>query len=112
LGYYSESIEAIAAQQINSDQEWKPHQLEFIRRAMDGLTGFGSVSLIKANGMITMSTNPAVPSTINADVFANEECFIKTRKTDLWALTGIKRSPLTGSPTLILSQPVPICSYR
>jgi diguanylate cyclase (GGDEF)-like protein len=38
--------------------------------------------------------------------YAEEECYVHTRETGEWRLSGIKRSPLSGMPTLILSYPV------
>lgn len=72
-------------------------------QAVRHLPGFASLTLVGADGRIVYSTDSTAPA---QDVFRQEGCFLRSRDTGQWAVSGIKASPLSGEPTIIASQPV------
>lgn len=38
--------------------------------------------------------------------FGTESCYLKTRQSGKWALSPVKRNPLTGRPTIFMAEPV------
>ncbi|WP_455206476.1 sensor domain-containing diguanylate cyclase [Kaarinaea lacus] len=78
-----------------------------LNNALNHMDGLRSLSLIAPNGdihAVAQRSGQAPPQQKN--VFSNETCFLKSRDTGSWALSGIKRSPISGEPTIVLSQPV------
>ncbi|MBI1424817.1 MAG: diguanylate cyclase [Gammaproteobacteria bacterium] len=45
-------------------------------------------------------------NTPGLEKFANEQCYLRTRDSGEWSLSGVKRNPLTGEPTIFMGQPV------
>jgi len=70
------------------------------------LPGFRALYLIAHNGELRYSNRPLSDNQLGTTAFANEQCFIKTREQGKWALSGVKASPIDGSPTITMSQPV------
>jgi len=77
-----------------------------LARAATHLHGFRSISLVDREGRILFSNDPAGREAGKRMVFSQEQCFVSARDGRGAALSGIKQSPLTGKPTLIMSQPV------
>lgn len=78
--------------------------LDNVLSHMDGIR---SLSLIDPSGQIlVVSQHAGQAAPIQSKVFSNEKCFLKSRDTGTWAISGIKSSPISGNPTVILSQPV------
>jgi len=75
--------------------------------ALKHMKGVRSLSLIATDGSISVLSQRGSQNVhFDKTVFANEECYLTSRDTGKWALSGIKRSPVSGDPTIILSQPV------
>ena len=75
--------------------------------ALNHMDGLRSLSLIAPDGNIfavAQRQNQAEP--IQTRVFSDEKCFLKSRDTGIWSLSGIKRSPISGDPTIVLSHPI------
>ena len=75
--------------------------------ALNHMEGLRTLSLIKPNGDVFVEAQrqgQTVPQL--SKVFSNEQCFLKSRNTGQWALSGIKPSPISGDPTIVLTQPV------
>lgn len=71
------------------------------------MKGIRSLSLIDPVGeILVVAQRPGQPAPVQTNVFSNEQCFLKSRDTATWALSGVKPSPITNDPTVILSQPV------
>ena len=78
--------------------------LDNVLSHMDGIR---SLSLIAPNGeILVVAQRPGQAAPLQSNVFSNEKCFLKSRDTGTWALSGIKPSPISKEPTIILSQPV------
>ena len=88
-----------------------PDNLKQIQHKLDNalshMSGLKSLSLIMPNGeihVVSQRQDQNPPSQSN--VFSNEKCFLKSRDTGDWALSNIKPSPISGDPTIVLSQPI------
>ncbi len=79
---------------------------EFLGRAAMHLRGFRSISLVDTDGRTLYTSDPHGAMPGHADVFADETCFLRARNQGAGVLSGVKPSPLTGKPTVLLSQPV------
>jgi len=78
-----------------------------LENAMKHMDGLRSLSLITPDGDIyVVAQRPGLQPPQQKNVFSNEKCFLRSRDTGRWALSDIKRSPISGDPTLVLSQPV------
>ncbi|NIP72407.1 MAG: diguanylate cyclase [Gammaproteobacteria bacterium] len=76
---------------------------DLLANAQDHLPGFRSLSLVDPAGRLVSTTAPGhgQPPTL-----AGEECYVRSRRTGEPAISGIKRSPFNGEPTLIVSHAV------
>lgn len=77
-----------------------------LQSAFAHLDGFRSLSLVDHRGRSIVLAHRAAQAPGEADVFANENCFLYTRRTRQWTISNIKPSPISGEPSLIMSQPV------
>jgi len=77
-----------------------------LARAAAHLHGFRSITLVDPEGRILFSNDPAGRGAGMRMVFSQEQCFLRARDSGGSALSGIKKSPLTGKPTLIMSHAV------
>ena len=76
-------------------------------KVLSHMEGVRSLSLISPLGEIyVVAQRPGQAAPVQSNVFSNETCFLKSRDTGAWALSGIKPSPISQDPTVILSQPV------
>lgn len=87
------------------------NQLPIIQKKLDTalkhIEGLRSVALISPDGLIyALSQRPGDTPPKSDKIFSNETCFLKSRDTGVWALSNIKHSPISGDPTIILSQPI------
>ncbi len=78
--------------------------------AVKKMSGFKSLTLLdgagKILGVAQYNGSKEQLSALMRKSFEAEEGYLHTRETGEWRLSGIKSSPLTGEPTLILSYPV------
>ncbi|HEY5601645.1 MAG TPA: diguanylate cyclase [Gammaproteobacteria bacterium] len=80
------------------------HKLDNALKHMGGLR---SLSLIALNGdMHVLAQRPGQTPPERKNVFSEEQCFLQSRDSATWALSGIKRSPISGEPTIVLSHPL------
>lgn len=77
-----------------------------LNEALTHIKGFRSLSLINPDGKILAYANEKPDLLTDAMLYSEEQSFIHTRTKHTWKLSGIKPSPMTGKPTLILTQPV------
>lgn len=77
-----------------------------LQTAFRHLDGFRSLSLVDDTGQVVALAHRRPDQKAAADIFANENCFLFTRRNRAWTISNIKPSPITGDPTLIMSQPV------
>lgn len=77
-----------------------------LARAAAYLDGFRSLSLLDTHGRILASYHRGKRIMPASFAFTNERCYIGARSTGKWQLSGVKRSPIDGRPTLIMAQPV------
>ena len=77
-----------------------------LRNSLSRLTGFRSLTLVDIDGRtrVLLAADGAQP--LRDDIFAEERCFNRVRSQRRWSLSGIKRSPIDGRPTLIMGHPV------
>lgn len=106
-----EAMLGVLADMVGNDMA-AGHAAQFEAKLLDTafqhLTGFRSLVLLSRDGRVqSFVTRDAVPVGWSAEsAYATESCFIQTRDTGLPALSNIKLSPMTGRPTLLVSQPV------
>jgi diguanylate cyclase (GGDEF)-like protein len=81
---------------------------KLLNSAFQHLTGFQSLVLLSPDGrVLSFASRDALPAeSVPAKAYATESCFLHTRDTSLPALSNIKISPISGKPTLLMSQPV------
>lgn len=77
-----------------------------LEQAADSLHGFRSITLVDRNGGILYSNDPEGRDPAKRMAFSKGMGFLQTRDTGNSEVSGIKVSPLTGKPTLIISQAV------
>lgn len=83
---------------------------QILSTALKKMDGFKSLTLLDDGGNIVgiahQHSLKVNISRLMKKAYAEEETYIRTRETGNWILSGIKRSPLSGEPTLMLSYPV------
>ncbi|UCE90212.1 MAG: diguanylate cyclase [Pseudomonadota bacterium] len=77
-----------------------------LRIAFRHLDGFRSLSLVDDTGLVVVMAHRQANQTAEPGVFSDENCFIYTQRNRKWTISSVKPSPITGEPTLIMSQPV------
>jgi len=77
-------------------------------QARPKLKGFQSLTYVKHQGHIEAVSHELKVGEISSFLFQTEACFLNTRKTGRFTMSGIKRSPFTGEPTIIISMPVSV----
>lgn len=82
------------------------HRAALLDNAQGHLPGFRSLTLVDHSGEVVHTTDPQAPERSFDTVFAEEQCYLRARNDGSPTLSGIKRSPVTGAPTLIASHPV------
>ena len=97
LGLLASTIDNLAA---DDHQRIKAAMTETLLR----FPGFRTLTLVDGKGRIIATTNADYRR--KRITLAREQCFLRSRNEAVWALSGIKKSPFNGKPTLIMSQPV------
>jgi hypothetical protein len=77
--------------------------LEQARPSMDG---FLSISYVDIEGQLNAVSHESVSGQIPSLIFLTEPCFVSSRRTAAFSMSGIKASPFTGKPTIIMGVPV------
>lgn len=79
---------------------------DLLANAQGHLPGFRSLSLVDPAGRLMSTTAPGRTARGEPPTLAEEECYARSRRTGEPAISGIKRSPFGGEPTLIVSHAV------
>lgn len=88
-------------------QEKNSAQIQaLLEQTRPSLDGFLSISYVDNEGKLSAISHESVTGQIPSFVFLSEQCFIVTRRKAGFSMSGIKASPLTGQPTLIMGVPV------
>jgi len=77
--------------------------LEQTRASLDG---FLSISYVDIEGHLIGVSHESVSGQIPSLLFLSEKCFVTSRRTAEFSISGIKASPFTGQPTIIMGVPV------
>jgi signal transduction histidine kinase len=102
LGLLSDELAALAEADASDDDIRQTLLDSFVH-----LNGFNALVLLNPEGTTrVLSHRHAEPAAGSDRLYADESCYIRTRETETPQISGIKASPITGKPTLILSQPV------
>ena len=89
------------------DNDKRSRVLHRLDNTLHHMEGIRSLSLIAPDGHIYALAQRSGDTPPKHDkVFSDETCFLKSRNTGNWALSNIKRSPISGKPTIVLSQPI------
>lgn len=92
------------------DVQNKKNVEQILSSTLKKVDGFKSLTLLGNKGNIVGLAHQAqqkiILSALMKKSYAEEKTYLDTLKTGDWHLSGIKRSPLSGEPTLILSYPV------
>ncbi len=95
---------AVVASAIGrTPSEQRPQHI--LEEALARLPGFRALLLLDARGQVRAVAGPDGGQRHPASL-AQEPCFVDTRASGRWSLSGIKPSPLDGRPTIVLGQPV------
>ena len=88
----------------------KTNLKQILSSTLNKMDGFKSLTLLdnKRNilGVVSQDLGNVQVSEHIKRAYAEEESYLYTHETGKWQLSGVKRSPLNGEPTLILSYPV------
>ncbi|MBI3575525.1 MAG: diguanylate cyclase, partial [Gammaproteobacteria bacterium] len=102
LGLLAKSIKHVPADAAGNAANGR-----LLEMTVSHLKGFGTLTLVGVDGRLrAVAGIEGKPSSLPAQLFEKETCFVNTRKTDKWSLSGIKRGPLSGKPTLVMSEAV------
>jgi len=102
LGLLSDELATLADADANNDEI-----REILLNSFAHLNGFKALVLLNPEGTTRVLTHRHTQTAVDSDkLYADETCFIRTRETETSQISGIKASPISGEPTLILSQPV------
>lgn len=79
-----------------------------LHQGISTMHGFKSLILLDMQGHVLgyAQGQHTLADTPEADVFAQETCYLQTRRTGEWTLSPVKRNPLTEKPTIFMAQPV------
>lgn len=78
-----------------------------LETAANHLKGYESLVLVGIDGRLrTVAGYRGEAAKLPERLFAEETCFVATRRTGKWALSGVKHGPLSGRPTLVISEAV------
>jgi diguanylate cyclase (GGDEF)-like protein len=99
----AELASVITAEVHGQRREWLRQTLH---TALGNLKGFKTLAFIGPQGETQVLARRDKAKRLDPLLFKNESCFLKSSQSVVWALSGIKPSPISGKPTLIMSQPV------
>lgn len=78
-----------------------------LETAANHLKGYESLVLVGLDGRLrAVAGYRGEAAKLPERLFAEETCFVATRRTGKWVLSGVKHGPLSGRPTLVISEPV------
>ena len=102
LGLLAKSIKHVPADAAGNAANGR-----LLEMAVSHLKGFGALTLVGVDGRLrAVAGVEDKPASLSARLFEEETCFVNTRKTGKWSLSGVKRGPLSGKPTLVMSEAV------
>ncbi len=102
LGLLAKSIK-----QVPADAAGNAANARLLEMAATHLKGFSALALVGVDGRLrAVAGVEGKPASLPPQLFAEETCFVNTRKTGKWSLSGVKRGPLSGKPTLVMSEAV------
>jgi diguanylate cyclase (GGDEF)-like protein len=81
---------------------------KLLKQGLTTMHGFKSLIQLDMDGHVlayAQDNNTSI-NTPGLEKFAEEACYLKTRRSGEWSMSGIKRNPLTGKPTIFMAQPV------
>ena len=69
--------------------------------------GFNSLLLLDTQGNVLAHANRSKPFTATQlGVFAKEQCYVNVLNKKIWAVSKMKRDPLTQQPTMFMGTPI------
>ena len=102
LGLLAKSIKHVPADAAGNAANGR-----LLEMAASHLKGFGALTLVGVDGRLRAVAGVEDKLlSLPARLFEEETCFVNTRKTGKWSLSGVKRGPLSGKPTLVMSEAV------
>ncbi len=100
---------ALAAHMLTlTEKQQDPRQTGFLQESLTSMHGFKSLTQLDMQGHVVAfrEGDRTMQDTQGLDKFANESCYLQTRRSGEWSLSRVKRNPLTGEPTIFMSQPI------
>lgn len=90
------------------DHQPKASPTNLLQQGLPSMHGFKSLIELDMHGHVIgyREGNNSINNTQGLDKFAKESCYLQTRRSGEWSLSGVKRNPLTGKPTIFMSQPI------
>ena len=110
LGTYVDdhrSMLSMIADTINLlDPRDNSQALSILNSSIQKSRGFKSLFLLDMQGDIVAYSSPGNQfSKIELGFFAQEKCYIKVRSSQEWAVSKMRRHPVTGKPTMFMGVP-------
>jgi diguanylate cyclase (GGDEF)-like protein len=72
------------------------------------MNGFKSLIQLDMDGHVVgyLQDQHIATNSQGLEKFAQEKCYLTTRRSGKWSLSQVKRNPLTGAPTIFMAQPI------
>ena len=79
-----------------------------LHEGLSAMNGFKSLIQLDMHGHVVayLEDKHTLKNTRALEKFAQEECYLQTRRSGKWTLSKVKRNPLTGEPTIFMAQPI------
>ena len=94
---------SLMGQQVNMGAE------DLLRQGLATMHGFKSLIQLDMHGHVLAYAgqgNHTITNTPGLEKFAEENCYLNTRSAGKWSMSGVKRNPLTGDPTIFMGQAI------
>jgi diguanylate cyclase (GGDEF)-like protein len=81
---------------------------DLLQQSLKSMHGFKSLVQLDMNGHVLayLQAHHIMKYTTGQEKFAEESCYIQTRRSGEWSLSRVTRNPLTGEPTIFMGQPI------
>lgn len=90
------------------EQPGKSEPKGLLQQSLTAMHGFKSLIQLDMQGHVVdyLQGEHNAQNTPGLEKFADEKCYLQTRRTGEWSLSQVKRNPLTGEPTIFMAQPI------
>jgi diguanylate cyclase (GGDEF)-like protein len=89
-------------------RQTKANSSALLQQGLTTMRGFKSLIELDMDGHVVgyLQGNNTIKNPQGLEKFAEEKCYLQTRRSREWNMSRVKRNPLTGEPTIFMSQPI------